>query len=152
ETAKVLAALRVSRTLVVTDPYFVASAYLREILSGMKGLGMDSDVFSGFQPDPEDRNVIAGVQQFRAFNADSILAVGGGSAIDVAKLIGAASVNSEPLASFQGYHRIPLAGPPLVVLPTTAGTGSEATKVAVVTDTARNVKMMILDAKLMPAA
>src|SRR5439155_991566 len=73
-------------------------------------------------------------------------------AIDVAKIIGVASTNRESIREFQGYYRIPNPGPPLVAMPTTAGTGSEATKVAVITDTARNVKMMILDSKLMPAA
>jgi alcohol dehydrogenase class IV len=71
--------------------------------------------------------------------------------MDVAKMIGAASANPGPLRDFQGYYRILKHGPPLIAMPTTAGTGSEATKVAVITDTDRNVKMMILDSKLMPA-
>ncbi|HLQ79324.1 MAG TPA: iron-containing alcohol dehydrogenase [Terriglobia bacterium] len=152
QTAEILSALRARRTFVVTDPFFLTSNFLAEILSGLSAAGIAAKVFSGFQPDPEDRNVVAGVGGFRAFGGDSILAIGGGSAIDVAKIIGASSANPGPLSAFQGYHRIPNAGPPLVVLPTTAGTGSEATKVAVITDTTRNVKMMILDSKLMPAA
>src|SRR5262249_36643535 len=89
---------------------------------------------------------------FSKMRADSILAIGGGSALDVAKMIGVAAANPGPVSQFQGYYRIAKAGPPLIAIPTTAGTGSEATKVAVITDTARNVKMMILDAKLMPIA
>ena len=152
QTPEIFAALRARRTLVVTDPFFASSDQLSEVLAGLTAAGIAFELFSGFQPDPEDRNVVAGVEHFREFGADSIMAFGGGSAIDVAKIIGASSTNAGPLAAFHGYHRIPNAGPPLVVLPTTAGTGSEATKVAVITDTARNVKMMILDAKLMPAA
>lgn len=70
--------------------------------------------------------------------------------IDAAKIISVAVQNPGPLSAFQGYHRIPKPGIPLVVIPTTAGTGSEATKAAVITDTARQVKMMILDRKIMP--
>jgi len=151
QTAELLAGLHARRTLVVTDPFFANSSHLAEILSSLSQADIAVEVFSGFQPDPEDRNVVAGVERFRAFGADSILAFGGGSAIDVAKIIGASSSNPGPLAAFQGYNRISNAGPPLVVLPTTAGTGSEATKVAVITDTSRNVKMMILDSKLMPS-
>lgn len=70
--------------------------------------------------------------------------------IDAAKIISIAVENPGPLSQFQGYHQIPKPGIPLVVIPTTAGTGSEATKAAVITDTARQVKMMILDRKIMP--
>src|SRR5688572_23577680 len=151
--ADVLTSLSARRTLVVVDPYFSSSGtVLADITASLAQAGIGSEVFTDFQPDPTDRNVTAGVERFRAFGSDSILAIGGGSAIDVAKIIGAASANAEPLKSFQGYERIPKSGPPLLAIPTTAGTGSEATKVAVITDTERNVKMMILDPKLMPAA
>lgn len=151
QAAEMLSAVRAHRALLVTDPYFKDSEFVLEIRSNLDRAGIASDMFSGFQPDPTDRNVMCGVELFREACADSILAIGGGSALDVAKMIGVASTNSEPLSEFQGYHRIPKPGPPLVAMPTTAGTGSEATKVAVITDTSRNVKMMILDSKLMPA-
>ena len=134
------------------DPYFLSADFVSEIRSSLDRKGIANEVFSDLQPDPTDENVRAGTERFRAIGADSILAIGGGSALDVAKMIGVVSTNAGPLSGFQGYHRIPNPGPPLVAMPTTAGTGSEATKVAVITDTERNVKMMILDAKLMPAA
>jgi len=152
QTAEILSSLRAQRTFVVTDPFFASSRYLLEILTAMTAAGIAHELFSSFQPDPEDSNVVAGVERFHTFGGDSILAFGGGSAIDVAKVIAASAANPGPLSVFQGYHRIAKPGPPLVVLPTTAGTGSEATKVAVITDTTRNVKMMILDSKLMPVA
>jgi alcohol dehydrogenase class IV len=76
--------------------------------------------------------------------------LGGGSPMDAAKAIAVLATNPSPLALYAGYHRIPRPGLPLVVIPTTAGTGSEVTKVAVITDTERDVKMMILDAHLLP--
>jgi alcohol dehydrogenase class IV len=150
QAADLLFSLHAHRTLIVVDPYFAASEFVREIRSALNAKGMAADLFTDFQPDPTDRNVLDGVERFRAADADSIVAIGGGSALDVAKMIGVAAANAGPVSQFQGYHRIPNPGPPLVAIPTTAGTGSEATKVAVITDTARNVKMMILDAKLMP--
>jgi alcohol dehydrogenase class IV len=152
QAAELMTALRAHRALLVVDPYFASADFVSEIRSGLQKQGIGSEIFTDFQPDPTDQNVGAGAGQFIKGGADSILAIGGGSALDVAKMIGIASTNSGPLNQFQGYHRIPKPGPPLVAIPTTAGTGSEATKVAVITDTERNVKMMILDAKLMPTA
>ena len=152
EVSGILSGLDVRRPLLVTDPFFKATEFVAEIQAGLERAGISGELFSDFQPDPTDQNVRLGVERFRAAGADSILAIGGGSALDVAKIIGAASTNREPLSEFQGYQRIPRAGPPLVAMPTTAGTGSEATKVAVITDTVRNVKMMILDSKLTPTA
>ena len=152
ETGQLMKTLRARRTLIVVDSFFASGTFVKELVESLAEAGIAHEAFTDFQPDPTDLNVVAGVERFRVFQADSILAFGGGSAIDVAKMIGASSANPGPLNRFQGYHQIPETGPPLVVIPTTAGTGSEATKVAVITDTERNVKMMILDSKLMPAA
>src|SRR5436190_7528277 len=152
QSADLLANLNARRTLIVVDPFFSSADFVEEIRAALAGKGIPSELFTEFQPDPTDQNVLAGAERFSRLHADSILAIGGGSALDVAKMIGVAAANPGPVSQFQGYHRVSIPGPPLVAVPTTAGTGSEATKVAVITDTARNVKMMILDAKLMPTA
>jgi alcohol dehydrogenase class IV len=152
EAGGLMKTLGARRTLIVADPYFASSTFMTELLEDLSVAEVTTQVFSDFQPDPTDLNVALGADQFGVHHADSILAFGGGSAIDVAKMIGASVANPGPLSAFQGYDQIPKPGPPLVVIPTTAGTGSEATKVAVITDTERNVKMMILDSKLMPSA
>jgi alcohol dehydrogenase class IV len=150
--ADLLASLHAQRTLIVVDPFFASSDFLGEIRSVLTQKGIASELFTDFQPDPTDQNVLTGARRFSKFGADSVLAIGGGSALDVAKMVGVAVANPGPVSQFQGYHRVSNPAPPLVAVPTTAGTGSEATKVAVITDTTRNVKMMILDAKLMPTA
>jgi len=152
QAGELLVSLHAERSLIVVDPFFAAADFVDEIRAALSRAGVASELFTDFQPDPTDQNVLAGSAQFSRFRADSILAIGGGSALDVAKIIGAAAANPGPVSQFQGYHRISKSGPPLVAVPTTAGTGSEATKVAVITDTNRNVKMMILDPKLMPTA
>jgi alcohol dehydrogenase class IV len=152
QAADLLVSLHAQRTFIVVDSFFAASDFLGEMRASLAGKGIPAELFTEFQPDPTDQNVLAGAERFRGFGADSILAVGGGSALDVGKMIGVAVANPGPVSQFQGYHRVARSAPPLVAVPTTAGTGSEATKVAVITDTSRNVKMMILDAKLMPTA
>src|SRR5262249_26859252 len=152
QAADLLVSLHAQRTFIVADSFFASSVFLNEMHTNLAVMGIAGDLFTEFQPDPTDQNVLAGAERFSRFGADSILAVGGGSALDVAKMIGVAVANPGPVHQFQGYHRISQPGPPVVAVPTTAGTGSEATKVAVITDTSRNVKMMILDSKLMPTA
>jgi alcohol dehydrogenase len=152
QAGELLVSLHAGRALIVVDPFFASADFVNEMRAALTRAGVESELFTEFQPDPTDQNVLAGVDRFSKFGADSILAIGGGSAIDVAKIIGVAAANAGPVSQFQGYHRVAKPGPALVAVPTTAGTGSEATKVAVITDTARNVKMMILDAKLMPTA
>ncbi len=140
----------VSRVLLVTDEYLRGEGVIESFEEGLKSEGMELTVFSEVQPDPTDQNVAAGLACLRNCGAQGIVAIGGGSVIDAAKVIGVAATNSQPLSAFQGYHKIPKRGLPLIVIPTTAGTGSEATKAAVITDTQRMVKMMMLDANLMP--
>jgi alcohol dehydrogenase class IV len=72
--------------------------------------------------------------------------------MDAAKVISILTTNPEPMRQYAGYHKIPKPGAPLIAIPTTAGTGSEVTKVAVITDTERDVKMMLLSARLLPTA
>jgi alcohol dehydrogenase class IV len=145
-----LCRIPVSRVLLVTDEYLRGEGVVKSFEERLKSDGIDVTIFSEVQPDPTDRNVAAGLACLRNSGAQGIVAIGGGSVIDAAKVIGVAGTNSLPLSAFQGYNKIPNRGLPLIVIPTTAGTGSEATKAAVITDTQKLVKMMMLDANLMP--
>lgn len=145
-----LAALGVSRPLLVTDEGLWNREVIAPFVAELRVAGLVPAVFTDVQPDPTDKNVANGTTAYEAHQADCLVAIGGGSPIDAAKVIAASIANPGPIAQFQGYHRIRRRGPLLVAVPTTAGTGSEATKVAVITDTERNIKMMMLDASLMP--
>ena len=146
----VIAKLGVRRPLVVTDEFLTKNGVIEPFLDKFRQAGLAAAVFDQVQPDPTDRNVAQGVQAYQTHQADAIVAIGGGSPIDTAKVIAISHANPGPLEQFQGYHRVERAGPPVIAVPTTAGTGSEATKVAVITDTTRHVKMMMLDAAFMP--
>lgn len=150
ELAGQIKRLEARRVLLVTDRFFEENGLAGQFVRALTDAGLDVTVFSGVQPDPTDQNVLAGLESFHASEAEIIVALGGGSPIDAAKAIAIMATNSGPLRQYQGYHKIPKAGVPLIAIPTTAGTGSEVTKVAVITDTERDVKMMMLDGHLMP--
>jgi alcohol dehydrogenase len=142
--------LGAKRVLVVTDAFMVKSGVVARLLAPLQEGGMEIAVFDGVQPDPTVQNVRDGLALYRSSGAEAVVAIGGGSPLDAGKAISILTTNPEPLADYMGYHKIPKAGAPLLAIPTTAGTGSEVTKVAVITDTERDVKMMILDQHLLP--
>jgi len=141
-----------SRVLLVTDPGVVGLGVAANVIQSLRVAGLHAEVFDQVQADPSDRNVVAGVAALDSMGADLVVALGGGSPIDVAKVVSIRRANPAPLSEFMGLHKIRHPGVPLIAVPTTAGTGSEATKVAVITDTVRNVKMMMLSAPLLPRA
>jgi len=148
--ALVRQSLRARRALLVTDAFLVASGVASRLADALEQDGVSVRVFADVQPDPTDRNVDDGLAALLESGAEAIIALGGGSPIDDAKAIAIRAINPAPLAEYAGYHKIPHPGLPLIAIPTTAGTGSEVTKVAVITDTTRDVKMMLLDAHLLP--
>jgi alcohol dehydrogenase class IV len=139
-----------TRALLVTDEFMLSSGPGEEIKGMIEAAGIECSVFADVQPDPTDVNVAAGLEALRAAEADVVVAFGGGSVLDAAKMMTVLAANPGPLREYRGYHQIPDAGVPLIALPTTAGTGSEATRVAVITDTEKDEKLMILDGHLVP--
>ncbi len=143
--------LNATRVLLVTDAYFVAQGLADRLAAALSEEGIEVRVFSDVQPDPTDVNVSDGLCALREHRADLVVGLGGGSPIDAAKAIAVGAANPLPLSGYVGYHTVPKPGVPLIAVPTTAGTGSEVSPVTVITDTGRDVKMMILDAHLIPA-
>lgn len=142
--------LGLKRVLLVTDPGIVRLGLAERFATRLHEAGIACTIFDQVQPDPTDANVWAGLESLQACQAEGLVAVGGGSPMDAAKAISMLATNRPPLAQYAGLHKLQRPGLPVVAVPTTAGTGSECTKVAVITDTARDVKMMILDGFLTP--
>jgi len=138
------------RVLIVTDPGVVEIGIAKEVEGSLTQAGCVVRIFDDVQPDPTDLNVAAGVLALQEHEADLVVAVGGGSPIDTAKVVAVRPANPGPLSDYMGLHKIENPGIPLVAIPATAGTGSEATKVAVITDASREVKMMMLSTPLLP--
>lgn len=145
QLAQQIQRLGICRVLIVTDRFMVESGRIEPFEKQLREEGILCAVFSEVQPDPTVKNVEEGLKAFQSMQAQMVVGIGGGSSMDAAKAIAVLTTNAGPLSQYMGYHKIPKPGCSLILIPTTAGTGSEATKVAVITDIERNVKMMILD-------
>lgn len=139
-----------THVLIVTDGYLLEQGIAGETVIRLSEAGIRSVVFHGVSPDPSMDSVQEGLRLLQEHSCDAIVALGGGSPIDAAKAISILATNDGPLNRYAGYHQVPNPGIPLIAVPTTAGTGSEATRVAVITDTQRQVKMMLFDNALLP--
>ena len=138
-------ALGMHHALIVTDPHFAGSPALDAVCVSLADCGVATTCYTDVVPDPSDASVAAAAQAYRRSSADGIVALGGGSSIDTAKALGilAHAATSRIDTFYLGTGRAPDGRPPLICLPTTAGTGSEVTEVAVVTDTALDRKMVV---------
>ncbi len=121
------------RICVVTDAFLHQSGLLGPALESLAAHGWQVQVVSDVQADPPDHVVAAVTAQARAFGTQVVLGLGGGSSMDVAKLVAILLATDQPLAEMYGIDKIRGERLPLVQMPTTAGTGSEATPIAIVT-------------------
>ena len=130
------------RPLVVTDEGVTNAGILSESVEPLEKAGIDYTVFDAVLPNPTDQQVIEGMKVIRAERCDLVIAVGGGSVMDAAKAIRILSTHEPPLEPYYvdvgGVDRISENLPPLICVPTTAGTGSEVSQGALITDTSFN--------------
>lgn len=138
------------KVLVVTDAGLVQLGLVARITSALTEAGVESTVFDGVEPDPTFAQVDAGHAQLQREGCDSVLALGGGSPMDAAKVIAAMATNGGVAQKLVGMFKVRRAPLPLFAIPTTAGTGSEVTLAAVVSDSTTHVKSFCLDPKLLP--
>ncbi len=142
---------RLRHVLVVTDKVLMGIGLPRPLLESLDAKDVAYTVFDDVQPNPTIENVEAGVRAYREHGCDAIIAIGGGSPMDCAKIIGARVANPYlPVRWMKGLFKVVLPIPPFFCVPTTAGTGSETTVVAVITDASTHEKFAINDLKLIP--
>ena len=143
--------LQVQRPLLVTDPFMVECGYAARLEQQLKDAGKAFGVFADCVPDPTTDSVRAALSVYREGSHDSVVALGGGSSIDTAKAVVVMAEREEPMRQYKVPYVIG-DGAPVIAIPTTAGTGSEATRVAVITDTETQEKMLWMGLGLMPVA
>ncbi|AMO69025.1 iron-containing alcohol dehydrogenase [gamma proteobacterium BDW918] len=135
--------------LIVTDPGVLAAHLLETVLASFKQHNVAVSVFSDVLADPPESVIFAGIAAAKAANADCIIGFGGGSSMDVAKLVALLAYGGQALADIYGVNQAKGPRLPLILVPTTAGTGSEVTAIAIVT-TGANEKKGVVSPLLLP--
>ncbi len=138
------------KVLVVTDPGVIAAGWAAPVIESLNDAGLTYALFSDVTPNPRAAEVMAGAQVYQAEGCNTIVAVGGGSPMDCAKGIGAVSSNQQHVLEFEGVDEVALPGPPLICIPTTAGSSADVSQFAIITDTQRRVKIAIVSKLMVP--
>ena len=138
------------RALVCTDARLSADPSFRDMLADLNGAGVETRVYDQTQPDLPIDSILGCVKAVSDFCPDVVLGVGGGSCMDLAKVVAVLLRHGGDIRDYYGEFKVPGPLMPLVAIPTTAGTGSEVTPVAVVADTERGLKVGIASPHLIP--
>lgn len=142
----------VKNLMIVTDAMLVKIGLLQPMQEKLKSLGVNITVFDGVLPNPTIEQIETGLAMLKAKGCTAILAIGGGSSIDAAKVIAARATNPHKIVHMAGLLRVLFKPLPLYAVPTTAGTGSEVTIAAVVSDPSTTRKFAIMAPCLVPLA
>ncbi len=145
-----LAALGVTRALLISDPGLEAAGAVGTVSAWIGAAGIGLEVYAQTQPNPTTTNVHEAAELFEATGCDGIVGLGGGSSMDCAKGVGIIVRNGGRIGDYRGADLVGTRVPPLVCMPTTCGTGSEVTSVAVITDPELDFKLVIVSPNIAP--
>jgi len=138
------------KILIVTDPGIIKAGWTEKVVSVLEAIGISSLLYSDVSPNPRAEQVMAGAEFYHSNNCDVIIGVGGGSPMDCAKGIGIVSSNKRHILEFEGVDCVSIPGPPLICIPTTAGTSADVSPYAIITNSQERVKMAILSRAVVP--
>ena len=138
------------KALIVTDKVMIQLGNCAKVEAALKNQGVDYAIYSEIVGEPTDVMIENGLKVYKEEGCDFLVALGGGSPIDSMKAIGSLVVNGGNISDYMGKI-IDVEMPPLVAIPTTAGTGSEATQFTIITDTKKDIKMLLKGKVLMPS-
>ncbi|WP_047151750.1 iron-containing alcohol dehydrogenase [Aneurinibacillus tyrosinisolvens] len=139
-----------SSILLVSDPGVIRARLVSPIQTALEAVGYRVSLFDSIAQNPRDTDCLAGAVQFRDVNADAVVAIGGGSAMDTGKTIALCGPNGGTPSDYADGRRSYTHIAPIICVPTTAGTGSEVTRSAVITEAATHRKMTLKHASLRP--
>ncbi|PLX93920.1 MAG: alcohol dehydrogenase [Desulfuromonas sp.] len=142
--------LGASKAFVVSDPDVISAGWADLAIGYLRQVGLKTELFADLTTNPKDVEVEKGVEKYLDSECDAIIAVGGGSPTDVAKAVAMLATNDGGLQQFEGINNITRPLPPMVMVPTTAGAGSEVSQFTIIIDTTRKLKMSIISKSLVP--
>jgi alcohol dehydrogenase class IV len=142
--------LKAKKALIITDPGVIQAGLLEGIEKSLQSVGIPFAVFDGVEPDPRVEVVEKSVEKAKKEGMDLIIGIGGGSSLDIAKVTSILITNPGKIDGFFGIDLVPNPGVPLILIPTTAGTGSEVTPIAILSDTKEKLKKGIVSPTLFP--
>ncbi|CAM5781851.1 iron-containing alcohol dehydrogenase [Brevibacillus borstelensis] len=145
-----LSRLGARKVFLVSDPGVLDAGWAEQAIKHIKESNLDYHLWTHVTPNPKDYEVHAGAAEYRAHECNAIVGVGGGSAMDAAKAIALLGTNDGSILQYEGVDKIERPLPPMVMLPTTAGSGSEVSQFSIIVDSARKVKMAIISKSLIP--
>ncbi|GAX06678.1 1,3-propanediol dehydrogenase [Secundilactobacillus pentosiphilus] len=134
----------------ISDEGLAKLGVVKKIQDIVEAGGLECTVYLGVVPNPTVDNVNEATQKYKESGATSIVAIGGGSAMDVAKTTGVLAAYGGKITDYEGLQKVPGPIVPIIAVPTTAGTGSEVSASAVITDEARNYKMSVISHEMLP--
>ena len=138
------------KALIVTDKVMIQLGNCAKVEAALKNQGVEYAIYSEIVGEPTDTMIENGLKLYKEEGCDFLVALGGGSPIDSMKAIGSLVINGGCISDYMGKV-IDVEMPPMVAIPTTAGTGSEATQFTIITDTKKNIKMLLKGKVLMPS-
>lgn len=140
-----------TKPLIVTDDGVLATGLVDSIYSSLKSINIKPEIFSNIQQNPKDFQVAAGKDFYKAKNCDIIIGIGGGSPMDCAKAIGIlVSGEKEKIEDYEGIDQVLIPAPPLLCIPTTAGTSADISQFAIINHSEQKYKFAIISKTLIP--
>ncbi|MEV0643239.1 iron-containing alcohol dehydrogenase [Streptomyces sp. NPDC050619] len=152
ELGDVVAGLGLRRPLLVTDAFLAGTGAAERLMATLRDAGVQPHLFAGTVPDPTTDSLDAGLTVLREHSADSVIGFGGGSPMDTAKALGLLGVQGGRMRDYKAPHTNLGPALPVIAVPTTAGSGSEATQFTIITDSATDEKMLCLGPAFLPVA
>lgn len=138
------------RVLVVTDPGVIAAGWVEPLIDRLVQDGLSCALYADIHSNPRDVEVMAGAEVYQKERCNAIIAIGGGSPMDCAKGIGIVSTNNRHILEFEGVDEVSNPGPPLICIPTTAGSSADVSQFAIINDSKRQVKIAIISKSVVP--